>query len=118
MSQMGQMEGMNEMGEMAMTKGVISRIDARQRQGRHQARGHRQPQDAPMTMVFRVADPALLRAEGGGCGALSRREPGRQAHRDGYPEAVTTHHQHKKRRAPSRRFLSAISAGVSREYGR
>ena len=27
MGQMSQMEGMNEMGEMAMTKGVISRID-------------------------------------------------------------------------------------------
>ena len=28
MSQMGQMEGMSEMGDMMMTKGVITRIDA------------------------------------------------------------------------------------------
>ncbi|WP_323931634.1 copper-binding protein [Aeromonas caviae] len=58
MGQMGQMEGMNE---MAMTQGVISRIDAANGKVgiRHEAITNlKMP---PMTMVFRVADPALLK---------------------------------------------------------
>ncbi|WP_323919404.1 copper-binding protein [Aeromonas caviae] len=58
MGQMSQMEGMNE---MAMTQGVISRIDtANGKVGiRHEAITNlKMP---PMTMVFRVADPALLK---------------------------------------------------------
>jgi len=61
MGQMSQMEGMNEMGEMAMTQGVISRIDAANGKVgiRHEAITNlKMP---PMTMVFRVADPALLK---------------------------------------------------------
>ena len=57
MSQMGQMDGM---GEMTMTKGVITRIDeASGKVGiKHEAIDNlKMP---PMTMVFRVADPALL----------------------------------------------------------
>ena len=60
MSQMGQMEGMNEMGEMAMTQGDISRNDAANGKvgNKHEAIDNlKMP---PMTMVFRVADPALL----------------------------------------------------------
>ena len=60
MSQMGQMEGMNEMGEMTMTKGVISRIDeANGKVGiKHEAIANlKMP---PMTMVFLLADPAQL----------------------------------------------------------
>ncbi|WP_461602330.1 copper-binding protein [Aeromonas rivipollensis] len=60
MSQMGQMEGMNEMGEMAMTKGVISRIDApKGKVGiKHEAIANlKMP---PMNMVFVLADPAQL----------------------------------------------------------
>ena len=60
MSQMGQMEGMNEMGEMAMTKGVISRIDTQNGKVgiKHEAIANlKMP---PMTMVFQVADPALM----------------------------------------------------------
>ena len=60
MGQMSQMEGMNEMGEMAMTQGVISRIDAANGKVgiKHEAIDNlKMP---PMTMVFRVADPALL----------------------------------------------------------
>ncbi|WP_323940987.1 copper-binding protein [Aeromonas caviae] len=58
MGQMSQMEGMNE---MAMTQGVISRIDAANGKVgiRHEAITNlKMP---PMTMVFRVADPALLK---------------------------------------------------------
>lgn len=58
MSQMGTMEGINE---MAMTQGVISRIDAANGKVgiRHEAITNlKMP---PMTMVFRVADPALLK---------------------------------------------------------
>ncbi|WP_181014936.1 MULTISPECIES: copper-binding protein [Aeromonas] len=54
---MGQMEGMNE---MAMTQGVISRIDAANGKVgiKHEAIDNlKMP---AMTMVFRVADPALL----------------------------------------------------------
>jgi Cu/Ag efflux protein CusF len=54
------MEGMNEMGEMAMTQGVISRIDAANGKVgiKHEAIDNlKMP---AMTMVFRVADPALL----------------------------------------------------------
>ena len=61
MSQMGQMEGMNEMGEMTMTKGVISRIDeANGKVGiKHEAIANlKMP---PMTMVFLLADPALTK---------------------------------------------------------
>ncbi|TNI60904.1 copper-binding protein [Aeromonas veronii] len=58
---MSQMEGMNEMGEMAMTQGVISRIDATNGKVgiKHEAIDNlKMP---AMTMVFRVADPALLK---------------------------------------------------------
>ena len=58
MGQMSQMEGMNE---MAMTQGVISRIDAANGKVgiKHEAIDNlKMP---PMTMVFRVADPALLK---------------------------------------------------------
>lgn len=57
MGQMSQMEGMNE---MAMTQGVISRIDAANGKVgiKHEAIDNlKMP---TMTMVFRVADPALL----------------------------------------------------------
>ncbi|WP_439831344.1 copper-binding protein [Aeromonas caviae] len=60
MGQMSQMEGMNEMGDIMMTKGVISRIDAANGKVgiRHEAITNlKMP---PMTMVFRVADPAQL----------------------------------------------------------
>ncbi|MGY3943071.1 copper-binding protein [Aeromonas tecta] len=56
---MSQMEGM-EMGDTTMTKGVISRIDvANGKVGiKHEAISNlKMP---PMTMTFRVADPALL----------------------------------------------------------
>ncbi|MFM4707528.1 copper-binding protein [Aeromonas caviae] len=61
MNEMGEMEGMNEMGEMAMTQGVISRIDAANGKVgiKHEAIANlKMP---AMTMVFRVADPALLK---------------------------------------------------------
>ncbi|WP_323898867.1 copper-binding protein [Aeromonas hydrophila] len=57
MGQMSQMEGMNE---MAMTQGVINRIDAANGKVgiKHEAIDNlKMP---AMTMVFRVADPALL----------------------------------------------------------
>ncbi|MFQ2202080.1 copper-binding protein [Aeromonas hydrophila] len=57
MGQMSQMEGMNE---MAMTQGVISRIDAANGKVgiKHEAIDNlKMP---AMTMVFRVADPALI----------------------------------------------------------
>ncbi|MCY9821549.1 copper-binding protein [Aeromonas media] len=57
---MGQMSQMEGMGEMAMTQGVISRIDAANGKVgiKHEAIDNlKMP---PMTMVFRVADPALL----------------------------------------------------------
>ena len=57
MSQMGQMDGM---GEMTMTKGVISRIDeANGKVGiKHEAIANlKMP---PMNMVFLLADPARL----------------------------------------------------------
>ncbi|MFM4974355.1 copper-binding protein [Aeromonas rivipollensis] len=57
MSQMGQMDGM---GEMTMTKGVISRIDeASGKVGiKHEAIANlKMP---PMNMVFLLADPAQL----------------------------------------------------------
>ena len=57
MSQMGQMDGM---GEMTMTKGVISRIDeANGKVGiKHEAIANlKMP---PMNMVFLLADPAHL----------------------------------------------------------
>ena len=57
MSQMGQMDGM---GEMTMTKGVISRIDeANGKVGiKHEAIANlKMP---PMNMVFLLADPAQL----------------------------------------------------------
>lgn len=63
MGQMSQMEGMNEMGEMgemAMIQGVISRINAANGKVgiKHEAIDNlKMP---AMTMVFRVADPALL----------------------------------------------------------
>ena len=58
MGQMSQMEGMNE---MAMTQGVISRIDAANGKVgiKHEAIDNlKMP---AMTMVFRVADPVLLK---------------------------------------------------------
>ncbi|MFM5065006.1 copper-binding protein [Aeromonas caviae] len=61
MGQMSQMEGMNEMGEMAMTQGVITRLDAASGKVgiRHEAITNlKMP---PMTMVFRVADTDLLK---------------------------------------------------------
>ncbi len=60
MGQMSQMEDMNEMGEIAMTQGVITRLDAASGKVgiRHEAITNlKMP---PMTMVFRLADPALL----------------------------------------------------------
>ncbi|MNL06728.1 periplasmic copper-binding protein [compost metagenome] len=57
MSQMGQMDGM---GEMTMTRGVISRIDeANGKVGiKHEAIANlKMP---PMTMVFLLADPAQI----------------------------------------------------------
>ncbi|WP_109422017.1 copper-binding protein [Aeromonas caviae] len=57
MGQMSQMEGMNE---MAMTQGVISRIDTQNGKVgiKHEAIANlKMP---PMTMVFQVADPALM----------------------------------------------------------
>ncbi|MBL0596691.1 copper-binding protein [Aeromonas jandaei] len=62
MSQMGQMAGMNEMGDMMMTKGVITRIDAANGKVgiKHEAIDNlKMP---AMTMVFQVADPAQLKA--------------------------------------------------------
>ena len=58
MSQMGQMAGM---GDMMMAKGVITRIDAANGKVgiKHEAIDNlKMP---AMTMVFRVADPALLK---------------------------------------------------------
>ncbi|WPC69221.1 copper-binding protein [Aeromonas hydrophila] len=57
---MGQMSQMGGMNEMAMTQGVISRIDAANGKVgiKHEAIDNlKMP---AMTMVFRVADPALL----------------------------------------------------------
>ncbi len=61
MSQMGKMEGMSEMGDMMMTKGVITRIDAASGKVgiKHEAIDNlKMP---PMTMVFVAADPAQLK---------------------------------------------------------
>ncbi|HHQ4710583.1 copper-binding protein [Aeromonas veronii] len=61
MSQMGTMEGMSEMGDMMMTKGIITRIDtANGKVGiKHEAIDNlKMP---AMTMGFRVMDPALLK---------------------------------------------------------
>ncbi|MFM4650478.1 copper-binding protein [Aeromonas bivalvium] len=60
---MSQMEGMTlaEAGDMVMTRGIITRLDeANGKVGiRHEAIANlKMP---PMTMVFRVADPALLK---------------------------------------------------------
>ncbi|MFM4941899.1 copper-binding protein [Aeromonas bivalvium] len=60
---MSQMEGMTlaEAGDMTMTRGIITRLDeANGKVGiRHEAIANlKMP---PMTMVFRVADPALLK---------------------------------------------------------
>ena len=60
MGQMSQMEGMNEMGEMTMTRGVITRVDeANQKVGiKHETIANlKMP---PMNMVFLLADPAQL----------------------------------------------------------
>ena len=60
MGQMSQMEGMNEMGEMTMTKGVITRVDeANGKVGiKHEAIANlKMP---PMNMVFLLADPTQL----------------------------------------------------------
>ena len=62
MSQMGEMGQMEGMEERVMTKGVISRIDAANGKVgiKHEAIDNlKMP---AMTMVFRVADPALLKA--------------------------------------------------------
>lgn len=61
MSQMGQMDGMNEMDDMTMTKGVISRIDAPKGKVGIKHEAITNLKMPPMTMVFRVADPALLK---------------------------------------------------------
>lgn len=61
MSQMSQMEGMSEMGEMAMTQGVISRIDAANGKVGIKHEAITNLKMPAMTMVFRVADPALLK---------------------------------------------------------
>ncbi|MFB2829023.1 copper-binding protein [Aeromonas jandaei] len=58
MSQMGQM---NEMGEMAMTKGVITRIDATNGKVGIKHETIDNLKMPAMTMVFRVAEPALLK---------------------------------------------------------
>ncbi|MEI4967073.1 copper-binding protein [Aeromonas caviae] len=58
MGQMSQMEGMNE---MAMTQGVISRIDAANGKVGIQHEAIANLKMPAMTMVFRVADPALLK---------------------------------------------------------
>lgn len=61
MSQMGDMQQMEGMKEMVMTKGVITRIDeANGKLGiKHEAIANlKMP---AMTMVFQVADPALLK---------------------------------------------------------
>ncbi|MDD9209990.1 copper-binding protein [Aeromonas dhakensis] len=60
MSQMGEMGQMEGMEEMVMTRGLISRIDAANGKVgiKHEAIANlKMP---PMTMVFLVADPALL----------------------------------------------------------
>jgi Cu(I)/Ag(I) efflux system periplasmic protein CusF len=60
MSQMTDMQGMNDMAEKVMTKGVITRIDeANHKVGiKHEAITNlKMP---PMTMVFILADPAQL----------------------------------------------------------
>ena len=57
---MAQMEGMDGMEEKVMTKGVISRIDTQNGKVgiKHEAIANlKMP---PMTMVFQVADPALM----------------------------------------------------------
>lgn len=59
MGQMSQMEGMNEI-EMAMTQGVISRIDAANGKVGIKHGAIDNLKMPAMTMVFRVADPALL----------------------------------------------------------
>lgn len=61
MGQMSQMEGMNEMGEMAMTLGVISRIDAANGKVGIKHEAIENLKMPAMTMVFRVADPAQLK---------------------------------------------------------
>ncbi|MFM4824204.1 copper-binding protein [Aeromonas bivalvium] len=61
MNQMGDMQQMEGMKEGVMTKGIITRIDeANGKVGiKHEAIANlKMP---PMTMVFRVADPALLK---------------------------------------------------------
>ncbi|MFM4721242.1 copper-binding protein [Aeromonas bivalvium] len=61
MSQMGDMQQMEGMKEGVMTKGIITRLDeANGKVGiKHEAIANlKMP---PMTMVFRVADPALLK---------------------------------------------------------
>ena len=60
MGEMGQMEGMDGMEEKVMTKGVISRIDTQNGKVgiKHEAIANlKMP---PMTIVFQVADPALM----------------------------------------------------------
>ncbi|GJA45722.1 copper-binding protein [Aeromonas caviae] len=60
MSQMGEMGQMEGMEERVMTKGVISRIDTQNGKVgiKHEAIANlKMP---PMTMVFQVADPALM----------------------------------------------------------
>ena len=61
MSQMGQMDGMNEMGDMTMTKGVISRIDAPNGKVGIKHEAIENLKMPPMNMVFLLADPALLK---------------------------------------------------------
>ncbi len=61
MSQMGQMAGMNEMGDMMMTEGVITRIDAANSKVGIKHEAITNLKMPAMTMVFRVADPALLK---------------------------------------------------------
>lgn len=61
MSQMGQMEGMSEMGDMMMTKGVITRLDEGSGKVGIKHEAIENLKMPPMTMVFRVADPAQLK---------------------------------------------------------
>lgn len=57
MGEMGQMEGMQE---RVMTKGVISRIDTQNGKVGIKHEAIENLKMPPMTMVFQVADPALL----------------------------------------------------------
>ncbi|MFM5553937.1 copper-binding protein [Aeromonas veronii] len=61
MSPMGKMEGMSEMGDMMMTKGVITRLDEGSGKVGIKHEAIENLKMPAMTMVFRVADPAQLK---------------------------------------------------------